>query len=254
MNRYLDSEASLTQVLYRSFRLHYLTLKHTILCLLAIALIKYLSTYFALMTRNVYVESVIYVISAVFAVYFFSAALLATHRAFIDQPQSFLDSLKVVWEKKFTIFVSFFGYVIGFFIVLFFADLLIAAVNRLFHEPSVLHGFSLLLKLTALLMYLAMFSLAFPLSVIDDEKSFYTAFTKSIVFSEKNKLGIFLLFLMLGITFLLISPQTVQEYFLTMYHLEGVFDFVVLCVLAPLFINALLMIIHDSKLRRVDET
>lgn len=253
MIRYLDTESSLTQLLYKSFRLHYLTLKHTIFCLLAIALVKYLSAYFVLMTRNVYVESVIYVISAVFIVYFFTAALIATHRAFLDQPQSFLDSLKAAWEKKFSILISFFGYVIGFFIILFFADLLITAVNRLFHEPSVLHGFSLILKLTALLMYLAMFSLAFPLSIIDDEKSFYAAFIKSIIFSEKNKLGIFLLFFMLGITFLLISPQTVQEYFLTMYHLEGLFDFVVLCVFAPLFINMLLMTIQDSRLRRVEE-
>ena len=38
MNRYPESELDFSDLLYRSVRLHYLTLKHTIFCILMITL------------------------------------------------------------------------------------------------------------------------------------------------------------------------------------------------------------------------
>ena len=74
-------------------------------------------------------------------------------------------------------------------------------------------------------------------------------------YSVMQKFGVFiaLLFFLMGMIYTLVSPATLQEYFLTVYHLQGLYDFVVFCVFIPLFINILLMVVHDSKLKSVGE-
>lgn len=248
MNRYSNTQSLFGELLKKTFRLHYLTLKHTILCILVITVVKYIAAYFNVFTHNLVVDFTVDMIAMFAIVYFFACALSATHAAFTDQPQSFIESIKLTWKNGINIFGTYVCYFIGFWIVYWFTQLIAYAIGRIFHEPTVLHGLSLFLIAVVTLMYVAMFCFSYPLAVLE-KKPIYQHFYDSILLSEKQRFGILILFIILSVIFFLVTPNSAQEYFLTSYHLEGVFDFVVLCVLMPLFVNLLLFLIADAKIQ-----
>lgn len=249
MNRYPNAEASFTQLLKNSFRLHYLTLKHTIFFIFMITALKYISFILTLYISNEIGQTIIYFIAALFAIYLFSAALLSTHDAFMDRSKTFSDALWEIKKNATHIYVTFFAYIIGILCTYGFAKLLGLAVYHLLDKYfSAVHGFTMILSATLILMFIAMFLFSYPLSVIDSKK-IQDAFYDSMVLSDKSKFGIFVLFFMMIAIDILTSPASLQEYFLATYHLGVLYDFVVLCVMLPLFINLLLLLIHDAKLQ-----
>ncbi|OGT41209.1 MAG: hypothetical protein A3F13_08220 [Gammaproteobacteria bacterium RIFCSPHIGHO2_12_FULL_40_19] len=247
MNRYPDNELSFSDLLKRSIRLHYLTLKHTIFFILVITLIKYLSV-LALALTPMPAHKAVYIIAALIISYFFAAALVAAQRAFLDQSGSMLNALKTIWHRILPIYGTLLIYVIGTIILYYLIDSVTFAVDKLLHEPSSssLHGGSLILMTALMFMYIAMFYFAFPITIID-EKPVHKAFYDSTLMTEKNKFGVLILFLILCSTIVLLIPGAIHEYFLTLYHLDAVFDFIVLCVAGPIYINLLLLLINDSK-------
>ncbi|PIZ03707.1 MAG: hypothetical protein COY58_07685 [Gammaproteobacteria bacterium CG_4_10_14_0_8_um_filter_38_16] len=253
MNRYPDAQTTFAPLLRRSFRLHYLTLKHTIFFILAIAIIKTITSFLMVYMREPYLIDVIAIAGVLIALYFFSAALFSTHRAFTDKAVSVMDALRTVWKNGLRIYSALLGYIVGAVATIILMRLLVSGIDRLLHQEIILHNFLILMMIAVSTLYIAIFSLSFPLIVIDSNQSIFKVFHDSVVLSEKNKFGIALLFFLMGMIYTLVSPATLQEYFLTVYHLQGLYDFVVFCVFIPLFINILLMVVHDSKLKSVGE-
>lgn len=247
MNRYPDSVMPFSALLKRSVRLHYLTLKHAIYFILGITLIKYLSL-LAIAFAPLYVRIVVYVVAALIISYLFAAALLSVQRAFLDKPQSALDAIKTIWRRILPIYGTLLIYIVGMVILYYLINAATLAVDKLLHEPhsSSLHGGSLIIMTALLLTYIAMLYFAYPLAIIE-ERSIGQAFYDSAILGEKNKAGVLLLILILCATMVLLVPGAVHEYFLMLYHLDAVFDFVVLCVAAPIYINLMLLLINDSK-------
>lgn len=253
MNRYPNAEASLTQLLKKSFRLHYLTLKHCIFFILLITVVKYGAVLFTLFISNSVLQAIIYSIAGLLMIYLFAAALLSTHEAFMDRSKTFVDTMAEIKKNATNIYATFFAYIIGILCTYGVAKLLGLAIDNLLDKYfSAIHGFTMIFSVTLILMFLAMFLFSYPLAVIESKK-IQNAFYDSVVLSDKNKLGIFVLFFILIAIDMLISPAALQEYFLSTYHLGALFDFVVLCVMLPLFINLLLLVIHDSKLQVMTE-
>lgn len=246
MNRYPETELDLSVLLKRSIRLHYLTLKHTIFFILAMTVVKYLSILLLALFPGHLVHIAVYVVAVLLIVYFFAAALLAAQRAFTDQPLSTLDAVKSVWKRILPIYGTFLAYVIGAVVVYHLGNYLVIGVEKLLHESLDVSGITLIISTAFLLVFVAMFYFSFPLSIID-EKPIHQAFYDSVLLTEKNKFGILVLFLILGATLILLIPGAMHEYFLTLYHLDAVFDFVVLCVATPIYINLLLLLINDAK-------
>lgn len=246
MNRYPDKVLSLTEILKRSIRLHYLTLKHTIACILLIAIVKNVAVMGLSLFTSAIMQWIIYLVAAVLIVYFFAVALQATNSAFRDQPKSIMDSMKSAWNNIIQTYLAFFAYVFGAIIVFRITRLLIVAVDKLIHEPSAMHGLVHIIALTLTLLFVAIFYFGFPITIVD-EKSMHKSFYDSILLSEKEKLGILMSLLILGAVILLLTPSLVSEYFLSMFHLDALFDFVVLCVALPLFVNSLLLLLSDAK-------
>jgi|GEM_PF-5827439 len=249
MNRYPIAEASFTQLLKNSFRLHYLTLKHIIFFIFLITALKYTSYIFTLLVSNGIAQTIVNCIIVLLAVYIFSAALLSTHDAFMDRSKTLPDALLEIKKNATNIYATFFAYIVGIACTYAFAKLLGLAVYHLLDKYfSSLHGFTTILLATLMLMFIAMFFFSYPLAVIDSKK-IQNAFYDSLVLSDKNKFGIFILFFIMIAINILISPASLQEYFLSTYHLGVLYDFVVLCVMLPLFINLLLLLINDAKLQ-----
>lgn len=246
MKRYTPEVLSLRDTLKRSLRLHYLTLKYTIFCILFITVTKYVSIWCASLFSNVILQFIIYVIATLIIFYFFAVALLATHCVFIDQPQSIRDTMKAIWHRRIPIYTTFIAYIAGAAIIYFLMSHLILSLDKMFHISPMIYAGLLIVMFTLFLIFVALFYFSFALSIID-EKNFQTAFYNSAILTEKNKMGLLMLFCILDATILLVTPKMVHEYFLSVYHLDVVFDFVVLCVAIPLYINLLLFLIHDTK-------
>ena len=97
MNRYPNEVISLSRMFGKSVRLHYLTLKHSILFIFLITVIKFIATLAIQPTTNTYLEWLIIIIATFLIVYCFSAALYGVQAAFKDAPPSIAQNIKFVW-------------------------------------------------------------------------------------------------------------------------------------------------------------
>ena len=250
MNRYPTEEKSFRDLLKRAVRLHYLTLKHTIPCILAMTIIKYIPIFLGLFFTNTIIMLFFYFLATTGILYFFSVALYITNSAFLDKTLSFKKGMQTIWKNKKIIFISFWTFVAGVFFLYYCANYGTFFFAKLSHDSSLSHmkGFVLFILLCILATYIAMFYFSYSI-VILDKKNIFPAFQESILLTEKNKLGVLFLFLILFMTLLLLTPGMIHEYLLSTYHLDMVFDFIALSVVVPIYINLLLFLIHDSKLQ-----
>ncbi|MCX7121238.1 MAG: hypothetical protein NTZ67_05645 [Gammaproteobacteria bacterium] len=248
MNRYPSAEISLKSTLKLSMRLHYLTLKKTIPCIALMMLVKYLAVFFIAVFPEVYMQLLCFFVGSLAIAYFFSVALLAAHHSFIDQPKPTLELFKEVNHRIFQILLTYFLYIAGIVFILVAAKLIVRALNQLYFHGSlsVSDGGGLIILFIVFMTYVALFYFAYPINVID-KKSIKISFYDSALLTEKNKVGVLMLFSILLIVLILLTPGTIHEYFLSMYHLDFIFDFIVLCVGVPFYINLLLLLINDSK-------
>ena len=253
MNRYPTAISSYTQLLKQSFRLHYLTLKHTIFFIILLIAVKYFSVVLSLFITSRIILDSFYFIATLLAIYLASGALLAAHESFMDRSKSFVDIFSEVKKNIVNIYATFFLYIAGSVAMWYVARFFNLAIEKILaHEFSAVHGFAFIISLTLIIIFAAMFFFSYPLSVIDS-KQIHKTFYNSLVLSDKSKFGIFVLFFILMAIDVLISPTSLEEHFLSTYHLGMVFDFVVLSVMLPLFINLLLLTIHDAKLQMSEE-
>lgn len=91
MTRYPMQELSFSELLKRSVRLHYLTLKHTIFCILFMTITKYACILLLGLFLNTYSQDVIYIVAALIMAYFFlRQCWQPTMRLTIDQSLSMI--------------------------------------------------------------------------------------------------------------------------------------------------------------------
>ena len=250
MNCYPSQAMSLTDLLKRTIRLHYIGLRYSIFSVAFITVIKYLAIVFLTLYVNVYAQATTYLLSILCMVYFFALALWLTHQAFLDRPTPVSDGIKTITQHLFKIYITFLFYAVGAVAVFYAADLLGDLLHRLLQNYLPTGSVSLIITAALLLIYVAMFVFSMPLTIIDN-KPFQKAFYESIFLTEKNRMGIFILYLIMFSVILLLTPGTLHEYFLSMYHLNVIFDFIVLSVGMPLFINLLLLMINNGKVQVV---
>jgi hypothetical protein len=249
MNRYPAEVLSLGQMVKHAFRLHYLTLKNTIFFILLLVMVKYFSAVFSLFFTNPIIDGALSIVTLLFGIFLFSAAMYSTHASFMDHKNSFSGAFYATKQNALSIYAAFFAYVgiilLGYLIAKLFGMIIFKLVSD-FRSP--VHGLRVILSATIVLMTVGMFFFVYPLAVIDPKKITKTLYN-SLVLSDKSKIGIFTLLFIIIAIHLLISPASLQEFFFSTYHLGVVYDFVVLSVMVPLFINLLLLIINDAKLQ-----
>lgn len=249
MNRYPTEEISLAQMVKRAFRLHYLTLKNTIFFILLLVFIKYCTAVLSLFFTNAIVHNILSLFTLLMGIFFFSAALYATHESLMDHKKTFFDAFRETKKNALMIYGALLTYIVIIVLGYLIAKLLGMIVVKLISDfQSPIHGVRVILSATIVLMTVAMFFFVYPLAVIDSKRITKTLYN-SLVLSDKSKMGIFCLLFIIIAMDLLISPASMQEYFFSSYHLGVVYDFVVLCVMLPLFINLLLLVINDAKLQ-----
>src|SRR3990167_515408 len=203
MNRYPIDEQSFLSLLRKSLRLHYLTLKHTIAFIICITVVKYFAVWIEDLSSSLIFQYTIDFIAACGIAYFFAAALLATHYAFVDQPDTTKNIMNKINVRVKPILITFIIYILGGVLVVLFGKSLGLAVEKFFPTSENAAGFILLVRIILLFTF--------------------------------------------AVTVLLLTPATISEYFFSVYHVDIIFDFIVLCVAVPLYINLLLFLIDNAK-------
>src|SRR3990167_827195 len=211
MNCYPTGELGLGQLLKRSLRMHYLSLKYSIFCILLITFVKYLATSLPLIVSNPYVEWSLYLVSGLAISFLFSAALLATHRAFIDDPKPIGNAIRTIWARKLPIYAVLAAYFAGIFL-LHYVVVAVIAIEDHFLASIAIHGFTLMMLTAIMLTFIAMFFFA-PSFVVIEEGTFSKVARSSLILGEKNKFGILVLFIFLFAIVLLLAPNSMHEYY-----------------------------------------
>lgn len=249
MNRYPNEVISLSRMFGKSVRLHYLTLKHSILFIFLITVIKFIATLAIQPTTNTYLEWLIIIIATFLIVYCFSAALYGVQAAFKDAPQSIAQNIKFVWQERYRIYSAFWIYVLGAVVLYYVLSLLLLGIEHFFGHLTTIHTTGLIITAALLIVYVSMLYFSYPLTLIDNA-SLPKALHDSAELTDKNKFSVLTSLVLLFAVILLVTPGMMYEYLLSIYHLNIVFDFIVFSVGIPLYINLLLLIIHDAKLQQ----
>jgi len=247
---YPTVRTTFSQMFYRAVRWHYLTLKNIFPYVILFVIAKNL--YFSVLALDLAVtlDFIVYLVGTLLLTFLFSAALLMTDQAFKGQPLSLGVGLVVALRRLPQIYIVLFLYIIGIFITKYFAKFLMIAVGKLIDDPSAVHGAMLFLTLAFVAAFIAMFSFAIPLSVIE-KKTIVRSFYESMFVSDKNKYGLFVLFFIGFWTSALLSPVILLHKiaFVANYHLGALVDFLVICLVGPFILNLLLLIINDGKVQ-----
>lgn len=246
MNRYPDNELTFTEMVLRAIRLHYLTLKYTIVIIIALTLLKSVLLTITRFFPSDAMQYLITLIAILGVTYLVSVALLSTHQAFIDQPKSLNSVLKTTLERLPMLYATLALYILGSVVVYYFVKLLLMAIAKLINEPSPMHAALLLIGISFVVGYFVIFSFALPLCLIE-KKSLRDAFYESLLLTEKNKFGVFMLFMIFGAMTFLVLPNSIHEHLLNLYHLDLVFDLIALSVAFPIFINLFLIVMNNCQ-------
>lgn len=245
MSLYPEKELELKGLLKLSFLQHWATLKYAFICIIFMTLIKYAG----IVAQHVFLNhDAVVAVDAVFFLlmgFFFSTAIFAAHRSFTATlPVN--DALKAIWRQLPRIIGTLCAYILGIFILYYAMHYLVIAIHHFdHHKDPMAQNIARVLGFVIIMVFVCMFFFSYPLSVID-EKSIQDNFYNSAMLSEKNKMGIFILFFIISTTFSVLLASVRIEW-LAIYHLNIIYDFLALCIFLPFFINFLLLLINDSK-------
>ena len=106
----------------------------------------------------------------------------------------------------------------------------------------------ILLGVAPILIFLVFMIFAVPLVVIDGLNPL-RACQKSYLIIDTRWIQAFTVYACMGLIYILVSPHTLHAHFLMHYHVFMISVFVVYCVLLPFFVNYMLFMINDLKLR-----
>lgn len=254
MMKYPSNELMISQTLWKALRLHYVTLKHVVVYALLIALTKSLTVFLiGLYPGNEIFLNCVTVVFWLLIAAFVSFSLYVTHQTFIDKPVSFLNGFRATLLRFPKFYFTVLLLIVGAIVIFYFGEFLMLVLAKLLNESSPFHKATVLVISAMILAYVAIFSFLLPLTIMEEKKPLLKLISESVLLSEKNKFGVMILFMLLLSTILLLLPGTLHEEFFKKYHVDILFDFVVLAVMLPIILNFLLLIINDSKRQLAEE-
>lgn len=95
---------------------------------------------------------------------------------------------------------------------------------------------------------LIFFWFTLPLTILDKYSSL-KALLKSPVLVGERWLQALTIYMGIGVLYIFTSPYTLHAHFFKSYHVLLAFDFVIYCLLLPLFLNYVVLLLNDFKLR-----
>ena len=254
MITYPAQEQTFSELSMTALRQHYATLKAIFVYLIAFTALK--GFYFSALDLSIspYAKIAIHVAVAIIALFLIAAGLLVADRAFKGEPLSFKASFLAALQRLPRAFAFLVLYIAGAYLARYFGWLLLYSIGKLINEQSAVHSAMLLISLIFLAVFMAIFCLMVPLSIVEEKVSVRMVY-ESIIISGKQKFGILVLFLIVFFSGMFLSPVLFFHKldFVKNYGLGSLVDFIILSIVAPFFINVLLLIINDGKIQMSQE-
>ncbi|MDP1573846.1 MAG: hypothetical protein Q8L78_02770 [Coxiellaceae bacterium] len=245
MVSYPSNEVNFSKMFRLSLQHHFKTFCYSLVCIILLFFSVTLSNKLTISNPYIYLVAK-YLFIAVW-LFFFSAALLATHFAFSAAGEGYGAAFKKTCARLPAIAGTIIMYLAGIIIILYATHYMRVGILHVdVNASQTIKGLLVILELVVLAVFVCMFFFSYPLCVIN-EKSLKKSFLDSAYLSEKNKMGIFLLLFIITLPYSLLIKKGLDFHFIAQYHLSFLYVFVVLSFFVPLFINLLLLLINDSK-------
>ncbi|OGT33915.1 MAG: hypothetical protein A3C44_02660 [Gammaproteobacteria bacterium RIFCSPHIGHO2_02_FULL_39_13] len=248
MSYYPERALGFSNLTKIAFRFYLVTLKQAAPFIFLIVLVKQFCAAFEVVYKTGLPNVITNTVTVAIIIFLLSAIILSAHRAFSETVGSFLKIFVDTVKNTPRIFITTVFFIVGCIGFYGLIELAHKGLHQLFPAPSAIHGVMLFILTIISLVYVFMFILSVPLVVIQ-QCGIFKSFLRSALLSEKNITGVIVLFFFSLLLISFISKGLVlREYFVPIYYLDVVYDFVVLCIGIPLLTNILLLVLHDSEL------
>lgn len=250
---YPASKSSFSQMCYRAIAWHLTTLKKIFIYLLLAVILKVGYLGLKNYELSALTLTLLQFVTVLLITFFAAAALYSADKSFKGAPVSFWGGFKGALKRMMHVYLALFLYVAGVILVRYFARFLMVAIAKLIDEPSVVHGGMLIVTTALVLVFVAMFCFALPLCVVE-KKSVRRAFYESMFLSDCHKYGVFILFTMILVMLLVLTPNLIIHWkVLSVSYWDALFNLVFLAVIFPFFLNLLMLIMNDGMLQMKQE-
>lgn len=234
-----------------SLRKYLPVLHKIILMILIMTVVKDAYLYLGGMPSNRILNYIIEIIIAVVVAYFVFASLYMTNCVLNQKKITFREAMVAVWTRALKAYLAVIIYIAIFIILLFIAYLLLHIIHST-SKREMLYQALIMLFIVGLpfLIFIIFSFFAIPLIIVDNV-SVYVGFRQSIkLLGKQHWIKPFVLYLILVILSIIVDPSTRHGHFIAKYDANALFDFIVFCIVLPVYYSLLVLLINDLKLRK----
>jgi hypothetical protein len=244
-----NTPRSFLDLLGISIKHHYAVLKKTILLILMIVVVKDWYVYLGDFPKNDALKFMISTLMLIVLIYLFMSLLYMTHRILRSEPVMLPDTFKAINQRLFAIFSASFIFVVVPTLFVLLAEFVYHLILKDNSGGAKFSGliFVFVVGIPILYAYLRYF---FTLPLIAMENfSLWKAFGEAQKLVQGNWARVFGIYACAIVIWVLVSPDTLHGHFMRMYHVSGIFDFIVFCVTLPIMMNLIVFMRNDLRLR-----
>lgn len=242
---------TLGQVFLKSLRQYGPVLKKIILIILIAVLIKNSYLYLGGMPTTNWLRYLIEIMITIVIGYFVFVGLYMTNKVINHQSFSFIDALKQSWPLVIQAYLASIIYIIMFVILYFLAHFILHLIRPTGLNAPLYRGLVYFFVTSLPFLLFIVFSFfTIPLIIIDEVGVLAAFITSFRLIGSKNWLNSFGLYVIFVLIFLIVDPYTRHGEFLARYHLNALFDFIILSIALPLFYSMIVFTLNDLKVRK----
>ena len=251
MNLYPSRPKDVIDLLGDTFKRYGKVLKAILPLILLAAVVKDVYLYLGGMPKNHIWHIVVVVVIALIEIYLWSAALYSANTILKGEPEKLSAVCKTIYNKSSSIYAGIFALVLVLCLIFFVGYLISNVVILLLAKKAIVRGLSYLIFIGLPAMFaLVLFFFTVPLLILE-KMNVWPAFRESVrLVWYRYWLHAFIPYAAIVISMLIMSPATKHGAWLLSYHLNFIFDVIILALIAPLIINFTLLSLNDLRLRQ----
>lgn len=240
---YPKSTCPLSELLSLSWRYYFLTLKQVIVFIVLFVLLKAGFTYLPSLPWAI--STVLGILITALCIFLYGMSIYRTHAALENTPVSIAAAWHIVKKRIALTFAACFLIMLGFFLIFQAGRWIILSLLGI---SGAVGGLLLIICVgIPMILLLIFFYLTIPLTLVEKEP-IWMIFYDSAQLTLKSGLSVVALYLTMILIAMLISTHSRHSQWLISHHLMEIFDWVVLCGLAPFFLNLTLFVLRNLRL------
>ncbi len=250
MHPLADKPIDVFEVFDSSFKRTLPVLKETFSTIILLTLAQAFIIYISPLSSSYYFNMIVEIVGFIFFIYCGGVLLYQTNQLFICEPVTLQEACQTVLRRSlsyFAIIILIAAIIVGYY----------ALMAHVFRQPAgtqnnvdmAIHGLLFaIVGLMPILLFVVFELFAIPL-VLLRKVSVLKSLLRSYQLVGMRWLPAFSAYAMIGIIFVLVTPNTQHAHFFLRYHLLILFNFAIFCLLAPFVASYVLIMLHDFETR-----